>query len=62
VARYATQERRIMSTKASTAALDRIGQRLLLRLVAHRAIRLAARNCKKGIDAKLGFEWDGKRP
>jgi hypothetical protein len=31
----------IMSTKASTAALDRFGQRLLLPGVAFRAIRLA---------------------
>ena len=45
-----------MSTKASTAALDRIGQRLLLPGDTFRATRLAARNCQKGIDVELGFE------
>ena len=51
----------ILSTKASTAALDRFGQRLLLPGDAFRATRLAVRNRTQGIDAETGFKNPGKR-
>jgi len=42
-----------MSTKASTAALDPISQRLFLRQRRASRTRLAVRNCKR--------EWDAER-
>ena len=49
-----------VSLMASTAALDRIGQRLLLPGNAFRATRLAVRNCKDGIDGEQEIGVHGK--
>jgi hypothetical protein len=51
-----------MSTKASTAALDRIGPGCSSPSVMFRATRLAARNCEKGRHTELEMRNPGKRP